>query len=93
MELYKKGCGSSSVVKNCLECQGCGFKEGRRGDREGKEGKCINKIIGFFSIILFIFMLFKRIFLLYRFSFNAKAIEFFRSMIIIDKLSYPEVSD
>lgn len=38
-------------------------------------------------------MLFKRIFLLYRFSFNAKATEFFRSMIIIDKISYSEVSD
>lgn len=35
-------------------------------------------------------MLFKRIFLL---SFNAKAIKFFRSMIIMDKISYPEVSD
>lgn len=38
-------------------------------------------------------MLFKRIFLLYRFLFNAKAIEFFRSMIIMDKINYPEVSD
>lgn len=64
-----------------------GSRQRRRGDREREEGKCINKIIGFFSIILFIFMLFKRIFLLYRFSFNAKAIEFFRSMIIMDKIS------
>lgn len=70
-----------------------GSRKGEEGIGRGKEGKCINKIIGSFSIILFIFMLFKRIFLLYRFSFNAKAIEFFRSMIIIDKLSYPEVSD